>query len=63
MKKNVVGHMMATKESVSTKIHRWNIWARIVCLLLALVVWLLVANLNTAEAEEPTQPVLTSEQS
>lgn len=55
--------MMATKESVSTKIHRWNIWARIVCLLLALVVWLLVANLNTAEAEEPTQPVLTSEQS
>ena len=42
MKKNVVGHMMAEKEPILAKFRRWNIIPKLLCLLLALLIWLLV---------------------
>ena len=44
MKKNVVGHMMAEKEPISAKLRRWNIIPKLLCLLLALLIWLAVFN-------------------
>lgn len=46
MKKNVVGHMMAAKEPVKAKLRRWDLIPRLLCLLLALLIWLLIVNLN-----------------
>lgn len=47
MKKNVVGHMMAEKEPILAKIRRWNIIPKLLCLLLALLIWLLVFHFET----------------
>ena len=64
MKKNVVGHMIAQKESVGKRIRRLGIFPFIVCLLLALVVWLAVYEVKDTnpDTETPTQEaVLSSE--
>ena len=53
MKKNVVGHMMAAKEPVVAKIRRWNILPKLVCILLALLFWLAVVNLQTPPSDTP----------
>ena len=52
MKKNVVGHMMAAKEPVAAKLRRWCILPRIICFLLALLIWLTVVNLETRYEDE-----------
>ena len=44
MKKNAVGHMVAAKEPVSTRVRRWNLFPKLLCLLLALLIWLVVVN-------------------
>lgn len=46
MKKNVVGHMIAKKESAGARIRRLGLLPRLLCLLLALVLWLAITNLN-----------------
>ena len=57
MKKNVVGHMLASKEPVSAKMRRWSILPRLVCLLLALMIWLAVTNLrDSVEKVDPSDP-------
>ena len=53
MKKNVVGHMMAPKVSKKTRLKRLNLFSRFLCLLIALVVWLLVVNLQNEGAYDP----------
>ena len=54
MKKNVVGHMMAAKEPVAAKLRRWCILPRIICFLLALLIWLTIVNLETRYEDEQT---------
>ena len=51
MKKNIVGHMMMPKTSKKTFWERLDLLPRILCLLLALVIWLLVVN--TSGSEQP----------
>ena len=53
MKKKIVGHMNVPKIGVITRIRRLNLLPRLICLLLALVVWLLIANLEPEKAEKP----------
>ena len=63
MKKDVVGHMMAPKVSKKTKLKRLNLFSRFLCLLIAIVVWLLVVNLQnegTLDADDQRQPGITA---
>ncbi len=46
MKKNAVGRVLMHKESAGKRIGSLHLLARFVCLLLALVIWLSVVNLN-----------------
>ena len=46
MKKNVVGHMMAERETLAAKLRRSNIIPKLICLLLALLLWLIVFNVT-----------------
>jgi hypothetical protein len=46
MKKNIVGHMMMPKESKMTKFKKLDLAPRLLCLLLALIIWLLVVNVQ-----------------
>ena len=46
MKKNAVGRVLAHKVPVSRRISALHLPAWFLCLLLALVIWLLVVNLN-----------------
>ncbi len=59
MKKNVIGHMTAPKESMGRRIRRWDILPRLVCLLFALIFWLLVVNVQGGAQEVPTSASLT----
>ena len=58
-KKNIVGHMMLPKESAGNALKRWQILPRLLCLLLAVLIWLLVVNVEglKAEAAEPSGTV------
>lgn len=44
MKKNVIGHMMAERETFAAKLRRSRIIPKLICLLLALLIWLAVVN-------------------
>ncbi len=50
-KKNVIGHMTVPKESVGGWFRRWGILPRFICLVVAVLLWLLVANLLPTKAE------------
>lgn len=50
MKKNVVGNLVAPKEKPKSFFKRYDLLPRMLCLLLAVVVWLLVVNVQS-EAE------------
>ena len=47
-KRNVVGHMMMPRESAGSWFRRWQILPRLLCLVLAIIVWLAVVNLTGA---------------
>ena len=47
MKKNAVGRILYQKIPARTRLASWHIPARIVCLVLALLVWLTVTALGT----------------
>ena len=57
MKKNIVGHMMMPKTSKKTIWERLDLLPRLLCLLLALVIWLLVVN--TSRSEQPASDSAT----
>ena len=62
MKKNVVGHMATPKESALSRFRRLNILPRIICLLLALVIWLIIVNLDSRdEVRDQTNTLQTEE--
>ncbi len=44
MKKNAIGHMTAPKESAKTKFQKLELLPRLVCLFVAILLWLLVTN-------------------
>ena len=46
MKKNAVGRILYQKVPVKSRLASWHIPARIICLLLALLVWLTVSALE-----------------
>lgn len=60
MKKNIVGHMTMPKESKMTKFKRLDLFPRLLCILLALLVWLLVVNVQDLKKDQDplqTNPV------
>ena len=44
MKKNPVGHILYHKEPIKRRISAWHLLARFLCLLLALLLWLILVN-------------------
>jgi len=44
LKKNVIGHMEAPKKREGSWIRRWQIIPRLICLLLAFLIWLMVVQ-------------------
>ena len=44
MKKNAVGNILYHQEPVRRRFSVWSLLARLLCLLLALVMWLILAN-------------------
>jgi len=48
-KKNVVGHMVASKNATKGWFRRLNILPRVLCLLIAVAIWLLVVNVMPSE--------------
>ena len=60
-KKNVVGHMVASKTASKNWFRRLKLLPRLVCLLVAVVIWLLIVNLigagNSEIPEEPNLPI------
>ena len=63
MKKNVVGHMATPKESALSRFRQLNILPRLLCLLLALVIWLIIVNLDTHEEGRDQTNTLQTEES
>ena len=47
MKKNIIGHMLAPKSTKRAKWQRLDLLPRLLCLLLAFIIWLLVVNVMT----------------
>ena len=52
--KNALGHMSLKKESVGNRVRRWRILPKLLCLLVAVLVWLLVVNLADVDITEFT---------
>lgn len=63
MKKNIVGHMMKPKESAGSFFRSLNILPRLICLLLALAIWLLIVNQDPNEKKVGTDQSVHTEQS
>lgn len=51
MKKKIVGHMTASKERGVSRFRRLHLFSRLVCLLLALTIWLLLYHLSPNSTE------------
>lgn len=51
MKKNTVGTHLASKNEKRSWIKRIDLFPRILCLLLALILWLTVVNLTDGKAD------------
>lgn len=61
MKKNVVGHMVVSKEKASSRFRRWEILPRLICLLLALLIWLAISNTARVEPDKTGEPAGTED--
>ena len=55
MKKNVIGNLIAPKQREKSFFKRWDVLPRILCLVLALIVWLLVVNFQAPAASEQSE--------
>lgn len=62
MKKNIVGHVTKPHESAGSALRSFHPLARLVCLLLALLIWLLIVNLNPGERKDQTNDPVHTEQ-
>ena len=47
--KNTLGHYNKKKEAAENQVRRWRILPVFICLLLAIVIWLLVVNLTNSD--------------
>ena len=47
-KKNIVGHMMMPRESAGNWFRRWQILPRLLCLVVAVILWLVIVNVTGA---------------
>jgi hypothetical protein len=57
MKKNIVGHMTVPREGATGRIKRWGLIPKLICLLLALAVWLLIVNVTEQKTSKPHTPL------
>ena len=48
-KKNIVGHMMMPRESAGNWFRRWQILPRFLCLVVAVILWLVIVNVTGAK--------------
>ena len=51
MKKNVIKDLTEPKQVHSSRMRRWDVLPRIFCVLLALLLWLAVANFSSPQGE------------
>ena len=56
MKNKKTGHMSAPKESFGTKLKNWKILPKLICLILALFLWLLITNLQADQKGDSDAP-------
>lgn len=60
-KKNVIGHMVAEREAPANRFLRFHPISKLMCLLIAVLIWLLVVNVtenrNGEAPEEPNLPI------
>ena len=56
MKKNAVGHMMLPKENATSFLRRSHILPKLLCLLSAIVIWLLIVNLAPTDHRNDNNP-------
>lgn len=49
MKKNIVAQIAAQDQPKKTRFKRWDLLPKFLCLILAIIVWLLVVNLYGAD--------------
>ncbi len=61
MKKNAIAHMMAEKEPTGKRIARLHPVSRLLCLLLAILIWLAVVNLGTKTGKNGAEDERESE--
>ena len=50
-KRHIVGHMMVPKESAGGWFRRWQILPRFLCLIVAILLWLLIVDVTGIKAE------------
>lgn len=50
--KNALGHMSLKKESAGNRVRKWRILPKLLCLIVAILVWLLVVNLADVDITE-----------
>ncbi len=48
-KNNVIGHMITAKETAGSRFRRLHLVSRFVCLLLAVLIWLVIVNMHPTE--------------
>ena len=61
MKKNVIAHMTAPKEMRKSFWRKLDLFPRILCLVLALLIWLFVVNVYEGNQEEASSAQETVE--
>ena len=52
MKKNAIGRVTLHKEPIRRTLSSWHIPAKLLCLLLAVIIWLAIVNLNAISDED-----------
>ena len=62
MKKNAVGRVLMHREPLDKRVSSWHLPMRLLCLVLALIIWLAVTNLGSASEEAAGEQETTSEQ-
>ena len=62
MKKNAVGRVLMHREPLDKRVSSWHLPMRLLCLVLALIIWLAVVNLDPASDEADQERETASEQ-
>lgn len=63
MKKNAVGRVLMHKEPLDRRVSSWHLPMKLLCLVLALIIWLLVVNnLELAPEQADREPGVATEQ-